>query len=74
MVKMCNRPLEKTFYSFALQPPPPLAGTSQRVQRLQAGLGLVVHWQAELGLGGRECWEGECENSRPFIARIAQKC
>jgi len=35
----CNRPL--------------LAGTSQRVQRVQAGLGLGVQGQVELGPGGQ---------------------
>ena len=30
-----------------------LAGTSRRVQRVQAGLGLGVQGQAELGLGGQ---------------------
>jgi len=39
---------------------PPLAGTSRRVQWVQTGLGLGVQGQAELGLGGQECWEGEC--------------
>jgi hypothetical protein len=31
----------------------PLTGTSRREQRVQAGLGLVVQGQAELGLGGQ---------------------
>jgi len=37
------------FYSFACNRPP-LAGTSRRVQQVQAGLGLVVQGQEELGL------------------------
>jgi hypothetical protein len=48
-----STPPQKLFIQFCTATAiPPLAETSRRVQRVQAGLGLVVQGQAELGLGG----------------------
>ena len=55
-----NSSLLNNYFSFVLQPPP-LAGPSHQVQRVQAGLGLGLgvqgQVQAELWLGVRELWE-----------------
>jgi len=69
-VEMCNRPLKIIIMQFCTATALPLLELPDGCNGCRQGWGWGCRGKHSWGLGVGECWEGECGNFRPLIARL----